>query len=175
MEAADIKTLAQLKANGVIVLPLSAETNYLSVSFVNKRSVSEEDLRLLVSLKNQLLWLNLARTSISDSAMNIVAQLSAVRKLNLDYTEITDEGIKPLSSLSDLNYLNLVSTKITDKGLMNLTGLKNLKSIYIYQTAVKASGVRNFKAASPSVSIDTGRYELPKLLTDSIVAKVKPS
>jgi len=173
--AADPNVLAQLIAKGIIVLPVGSESNYVTVSFVNTKIISEADLKLLVSLKRQLVWLNLKGTSISDEGMREISQLTTLRKLNLDYTSITDKGIEKITDLSALTYLNLVGTKITDEGLIRLTTLKELKNIFLYKTNTTASGVANFTVAAPLVIIDTGGYQLPKIVGDSAVEALGPS
>jgi hypothetical protein len=70
-----------------------------------------------------------------------------------------------------LRYINCVGTKITDEGLEQLAALKNLERVFVYQTQVTSAGVKKYLAIAPEVSVDTGRYQLPKLLTDSVISK----
>src|SRR4030095_1088639 len=44
----DEKALSALKAKGILVIPVGAESNYLSVSFINARSATDKDLELLL-------------------------------------------------------------------------------------------------------------------------------
>lgn len=173
VSAPDIKTLDVLKEKGVLVLPVDHESNYLSVNFVNARSITDAELQLLLPLKKQLLWLNLGRTKIKDEGLKVVGQLAALRQLHLDYTMISDEGIKHLTALSELNYLNLVGTKITDQGLAHLSRLKNIKNIFVYQTQVTEKGLKDFSVKIPEAYVDTGGYTLPKLPSDTIIFKRK--
>ncbi|HEX6227713.1 MAG TPA: c-type cytochrome domain-containing protein, partial [Chryseolinea sp.] len=174
VDPADAALVAALAKNGIIVLPVSKQSNYLSVSFVNKRSVAVEDLRALLPLKKQIIWLDLSRTTVSDMEIADIAQLTTLRRLNLEFTALSDAGLQPIASLPNLSYLNLVGTKITDKGLMQLSGLKNLQDLFVYQTSVTNAGIKSYLALAPKISIDSGRYHLPKLLTDSVVTKYNP-
>ena len=171
IEPADEKILADLNDSGVRVLPVSRESNYLSVSFLNKRVISANDIRMMLLLKKQIVWLDLARTTASDSTLEAIGQLGALRQLSVEYTKITDRGLKSLASLSNLRYVNLVGTKITDAGLQQLTTLKNLESIFVYQTPVTKTGVKKYQETVPKTFIDTGRYQLPKLVSDSVARK----
>lgn len=171
---ADEKVLADLMGAGIIALPVSKESNYLSISFVNKRSVSAADLQLLLQLKKQIVWIDLARTTVSDPELNSIAQLPSLRRLNLEYTSITDKGLMALSPLANLHFLNLMGTKITDEGLKHIVAMKNLRSLFIYQTAVTDVEVEKFTKEAPQVQVDTGGYQLPKMLTDSIITKFNP-
>lgn len=175
IEPGDEVAIATLSKNGIIVLPVSKESNYLSVSFVNKRSVSAEDIQSLLPLKKQIVWLDLSRTTVSDSEISGITPLSSVRRLNLEFTSVSDKGLTPISSLSNLRYLNLVGTKISDQGLMQMAELKNLEELFIYQTAVTEVGIEKFSTAVPHVAVDSGGYKLPKMLTDSVVTKFIPS
>jgi len=141
---------------------------------VNRRALEPGDLQLLLPLKKQIVWLNLSRTTIADSSLNIVAGLSSLRRLNLEFTSITDRGIQTLSSLTELRYLNMVGTKITDQGMGHLSELKKLKDLFVYQTDVTADAIETFKAAKPGVNIDTGGYALPKILADSVITRFAP-
>ena len=171
--AADATALSALQAKGVLILPLGNNTNYLSANFVNARSITDADLQLLIPLKKQLLWLNLGRTKITNEALKVIAELTALRQIHVEHTLISDDGIKHLMPLSELNSLNLVGTKITDQGLSYLTPLKKLKTIFVYQTAVTAKGLQELSSKLPDTRVDTGGYTLPSLASDTVVFRRK--
>lgn len=171
VSAADEDALNALRQQGVVILPLGNETNYLSVSFVNVTSLTDADLQLLLPLKKQLLWLNLGRSKITDEGSKVIAQLPALRRIHFNNTMISDEGIKHLTPLTELNYLNLVGTKITDTGLSHLTSMKKLKNIFVYQTQVTAKGLQDLSSKLPEAILDTGGYSLPRLASDTIIFK----
>ena len=170
----DQKAIAALKRRGIIVLPVAAESNYLSVNFVNARSVSPEDISLLSLLKEQIIWLNLSRTSISDENIKSIAELSSLRRLNLEHTAISDLGVQSLLPLPNLIYLNVIGTKVTDGGIAHLSAAKKLKKLFIYQTSITRAGFEKLHTVSPELEIDTGGYALPKLLTDSVIIEFDP-
>jgi uncharacterized membrane protein/mono/diheme cytochrome c family protein len=170
---ADAKAIATLTARGVLVVPVGSESNYLSVSFVNARSTIDKDLDLLLPLKDQLLWLNVGRTQITDEGLGTIGQLTKLSKLNLEYTGVGDAGLEKLLPLVKLASLNLVSTKSSDAGIARLTQLSALKQIFAYQTQVTSAGISNILTKSPGINIDTGHYSLPALVTDTTVFKGK--
>jgi uncharacterized membrane protein/mono/diheme cytochrome c family protein len=172
---ADEKVVGELKKMGVIVLPVDAESNYLSISFVNRRSASDPEVSLLLKLKAQIIWLDLARTTISDEGMKSIGQLAVLRRLSLQNTSITDQGVATLASLANLQYLNLAGSKISDKGLSHLSTLKSLRKVFVYQTGVTATGIREMRSTLPDIHFDTGGYALPKLLTDSVIVEFDPN
>lgn len=171
--AADAKILDTLRTKGILIIPVADESHYLSVSFVNARSVTDADLQLLMPLKTQLLWLNLGRTTVTNEGLKIIAQLSSLRQLHLGYTSVNDDGLKQLASLAQLRYLNLVGTPITDKGLAHLVALKKLQKIFLYQTQVTAGGIKDLATRVPALKIDTGGYALPALASDTVTFKRK--
>jgi hypothetical protein len=155
-------------------MPVSQESNYLMANFVNARTATDKELELLLPLKDQLIWLNVEKTRISNSGMETISKLSNLRILYLNNTSITDEGIEKLESLPDLVYLNLVGTGFSDRSLNTLRKLKNLESLYVFDTKVSKDSVRNFILARGNLRTDTGRYAIPFLPTDTLVFKSKP-
>jgi len=169
---ADEEAVKKLKEMGAVVEPVAQNTNYIFVDFVIVSNFSDKEMQLLLSLKEQLIWLKLGNTFITDSALQIVSQFKNLMRLQLDHTKITDKGLANLKSLQNLRYLNLVGTSVTSKGIMELKGLKNLQSIYLYQTAVKKSDWHDLKKMFPKTLIDSGGYTVPFIATDTI--EVKP-
>lgn len=170
---ANQKVVAQLRQNGVVILPVAQNSNYLMASFVTDTLIGNDDVQLLQQIKNQLLWLKLADTNLGDDQLAGVAQLSSLTKLNLSGTKITDEGLQQLQTLQQLQYLNLVNTKISSAGLMQLKPLKKLESLYIYKTNTANTDYASLKTEFPKTTIDTGGYEVPTLVTDTTLVKEK--
>lgn len=170
---ADQKVVAQLRQNGVVVLPVAQTSNYLMASFVTDTLIGKDDIQLLQQIKNQLVWLKLADTNLGDDQLAGVAQLSSLTKLNLSGTNITDKGLQQLQTLQQLQYLNLVNTKISSAGLMQLKPLKKLESLYIYKTNTANTDYASLKTEFPKTTIDTGGYEVPTLVTDTTLVKEK--
>jgi uncharacterized membrane protein len=169
----DEKAVQALTAKGILVVPVSEENHYLSVSYVNDRKVSDADLRDLLPLTKQIVWLNLGRTKITNEGLKTVAQLTSLRQLHLEYTGIDDAGVKALLPLEQLRLLNLVGTNLHDEGLNHLASLKNLKKLFIYKTAVTPAAIGQFSQKTKNVTLDTGSYQLPVLSSDSVVYKRK--
>lgn len=167
------QALDSLRARKVLVLPVALGSNYLSVNFVNARSSGDADLKLLLPLREQLLWLNLGRTKVTAAGLDVIAQLSGITQLNLEYTTIGDEGMEKLTKLSSLVSLNLVGTKVSDSGLERLTGIKSLKKVFLYQTNVTSEGVKNLLRQSAHITADTGSYNLESRVTDTLVYRSK--
>jgi uncharacterized membrane protein/Leucine-rich repeat (LRR) protein len=173
VEKANDAVLAKLRQDSVIILPVAQNNNYLSANFVTDSSLNNEELQLLVQLKKQLIWLNLANTNINDTSLSTIGQLANLTRLHLENTRITDNGLHQLQSLSNLRYLNLVGTKITAAGVMQLKGLKKLQSLYLYQTNIDKKYFAALRTAFSKTQIDTGGYYVPTLATDTTELKAK--
>ncbi len=171
VEKADEKDLQKLKQRGIVVLPVAQNSNYLTANFITVDSITFNDISLLLSIKKQLVWLNLSGKKISDTLLDPIAQLVNLTRLQLDNTLITDKGFTTLRSLINLQYLNLVGTKVTGNGIMQLKGLTKLQAIYIYKTFISSSDWSMLKNNFPKVTLDTGGYQVPFLETDTMIVK----
>jgi hypothetical protein len=171
VEKADEKALQKLKQRGIVVLPVAQNSNYLTANFITVDTITYNDIPLLLSVKKQLVWLNLSGKKISDTLLTPIAQLINLTRLQLDNTLITDKGLASLRSLVDLQYLNLVGTKVTGNGIKQLKGLTKLQAIYIYKTFISSSDWATLKNTFPKVTLDTGGYHIPFLETDTMIVK----
>jgi uncharacterized membrane protein/mono/diheme cytochrome c family protein len=171
VEKADEKAVADLRAAGIVVIPLAQNNNYLEANFVIDSVVDKKDLEALKRLKKQLIWLRLENTSIGDDLAADLATLTALTRLNLSNTRITDRGLQQLSALKNLRYLNLTGTGVTAAGLRFLKPLTGLRNLYLYQTGVKSADYDHLKSVFPNTIIDTGGYRLESLQSDTTKVK----
>ena len=173
VEAANPDVIDRLRKKGIVVLPVSQNSNYLMASFVTLDSVVDNDLAVLEPLQKQLVWLKLGNTYISDSSLSMLTRFKNLTRLQLDHTKVSDTGLVQLRSLENLQYLNLVGTQVTAKGVMSLKGLKNLQSMYLYQTNVSSAEWAGLKNNFPGVNIDSGGYVVPIFESDTTEVKMK--
>ena len=171
VEQADEKAIQKLKDSGIIVFPVARNSNYLKVNFVTVDSITYNDIALLLSIKKQLVWLNLSQKKIHDSLLALIAQLTNLTRLQLDNTPITDKGLISLHPLVNLQYLNLVGTNVTSQGVIQLKALPKLQAIYLYKTFISSSDWPVLKNSFPKVTLDTGNYYVPILETDTTIVK----
>jgi uncharacterized membrane protein len=171
VSAPPASALSALTSKGILVVPVSRESNYVSVSFVNAREEADGGLAILAPLRDQLVWLNMSRTAITDLGLQAIGELHRLTELNLNYTPINGGGLKSIARLVNLTSLNLVGTEVGDEDLQHLTALRNLKKLFLYQTKVTSDGFKAFSELMPSVEIDTGGYNLPQLPGDSIIVQ----
>ncbi len=167
VEPADAKAIAALKELGAVVIPVAKGSHYLMANFVTAPQLSDDQLKLLLPLKKQLVWLKLGGTKISDSGLPSVAACTNLTLLHLNNTAVSDAGLPQLNALTQLQLLNLVGTKVSANGLESLASLKKLRSLYVYKTGVKPTDIGAIKKHFPQTTIEAGGYLLPKLESDT--------
>ena len=155
--AADAKALDKLSQLGAVAGPLAANTNLISVNFsMAGAKAGDAQLESLKPVAEQLFWLNLGGTAVTDAGLKQLAGLKNLRRLHLEKTGIGDDGAAALKDLGELRYLNLYGTKVTDKGLAAIGNLKKLENIYLWQTPVTDAGAAELQKALPKAKINRG-------------------
>jgi len=172
VKKADDDAIAKLKKAGVIIVPVAQNSNYLSASFVSASAGTDTLLKLLQPVQQQLVWLNLGNSSLTDTGMQMIAKLNNITRLHLNNTAITDNGLAQLKADTNLHYINLVHTSVTAKGVGELKTIKNLRSIYLYQSAVDKTEWPALKKIFPKTILDSGGYTVPTLVTDTTQVKL---
>lgn len=154
---ADAAAIQKINALGGGAMPLAANTNLISVNFsLAGAKIDDAALESLKAVGEQLVWLNLANTSVTDAGLKVLAAFKNLRRLHLEKTGVGDEGLASVKGLAEIQYLNLYGTKVTDKGLATLSGLKKLKNVYLWQTAVTDAGAADLAKALPGLYINRG-------------------
>lgn len=152
----DQAAIDKLKALGIIVSPVAKEKNLLEVSCINFQAFGNSDADMLSAFADNIVWLRLDHTAITDDALKQIGKLKNLVRLNLSGTQVSAAGISFLQSLNNLEYINIVNTKVDDKALLILSKLPALKNIYCWETMVTPGGVENFKKNRPAVHVEAG-------------------
>lgn len=165
---ADEAALAPLLERGVKVMPIAQGNTYLQVSCINDTAFGDAETELLLPLKSQLIWLDLANTKITDRGLQTIAGLENLTRLHLARTQVSDQGLSSLAACKQLAFLNLFDTRVSDEGLQHLQHAPMLREVHLYQTGVTPAGVERLASHLPEVRIDTGNYRLPLLAADTV-------
>lgn len=170
----DAEAIQALKDAGAVVIPVGQNSNFISVNFINVPKTGSKELALLKPLAKQIVALRLSGTTVGDQALKSMVELPHLSKLFLDRTKVGDAGLASLKPLKYLSYLNLVGTKVSKTGLAQLKGLPELREVYLYQTSIKGQDWQELKRLLPKVTIDTGGYIVPTLVSDTSLVKEAP-
>ena len=168
---ADEKLIDSARKKGILLMPVAPNSNYLQANFVSFPKASDKEVALLLPFAQQLVWLKLGNTKITDSAMTMVSKMTNLTRLSFENTAISNKGLAMLSSLSHLQYLNLVGTSITSDGLHPLSNLSDLKQIFLFKTAISPNDLSVLQQKMPHTSFDTGGYIVPSWESDTAVFK----
>jgi uncharacterized membrane protein len=155
--AATDDQLDALRGLGYKIKTLAADNNFLEV--VATDSLTLEKLEALLTIKEQITWLDLSKTGLQDKWIKILEQFTNLTRLALDNNPITDAGITQLGNYDHLESINLYATNVGDAGLKLLAGRNNIKRIYVWQTKVTQQTIDSIRNENPSLLIDYGATE----------------
>lgn len=128
--------LDQLIRNGIMVLPVSRNSELFYVDFQNtKGAVADEDFALLATYKDRIQELKLAGAEVTHAELELLRGASELRTLNLSSYSSTDDVVDVINSFSALETLNFYGSDLSDAGLSKLSIL-SLESIYLGSTNV---------------------------------------
>ncbi|MEX1055592.1 MAG: hypothetical protein WED81_06150, partial [Rhodothermales bacterium] len=164
----DTSAVGELRRMGLGVRVLLEEAPFVEITTTNLRGrFGDEHLAQIQPLAEQITWLDLSSTGISDEGLELLAPMRHLTRLHLQRTAISDSALVHLRGLSRLEYLNLYGTRISDEGLEQLAGLTSLKALYLWQTGVTADGTRKLVDRLPNLQINAGsslaQVELPQV------------
>ncbi|MEJ7738482.1 MAG: c-type cytochrome domain-containing protein [Chitinophagaceae bacterium] len=153
---ADAKTIKSLNNNYRVVEPLNAGSPALAVRFYGRTMYSSKALEDVLTVKQQVTELNLARMPVKDGDLKLISELPNLARLNLNYSDISDKGIGQLSSLKNLQSIALAGTSVTNTSLKNILSLPKLTSVFIWDTRIDSTQVSTMRTMFPRLRIETG-------------------
>jgi hypothetical protein len=111
---------------------------------------SGDSLKCILSLRlPNITTLNLSGSSVTDTSLALVKNMTTLRNLHVRRTQISDDGLAHVKELPNLEYLDVSSTKVTDAGLKHLSGLYRLRTLGVVKCRVTKAGIEEFKEALP--------------------------
>lgn len=151
-QQAAIRALGSL---GATITPIELGSADLDahLELLGDRFRDEHALHLL-ALGNSLVWLNLARTGVTDETVVRLAQLPNLERLHLENTAVTDAGVAALVTLPRLRYLNLHTSRVTDAALDSISAMPALEQVYLWGSGVTVEGVARLRAARPGLRVE---------------------
>ncbi len=156
--------VAALRLKGVLCLPVASDTPALDVNAsLLGAAFGDSDLEQVAQLGPALVWLNLARTSVTDEGIARLQSMPELRRLSLANTAIGDRGIAALGVPSKLESLNLYGSKVTDRGLVQLEVWPALVKVFAFSTAVTEAAANAIVARKPSMAVDRGEYAAQRM------------
>lgn len=149
--------IGNVDKSGASLMAIAQNTPELRYSALNiTKEFKDENLAALKPVAEQVKWIDLARTGVTDKGLAHLSGMKNLTRLHLENTPVTDAGLDSLKGLANLEYLNLYGTQVSDAGIAKLSGLKNLKKIFLWQSKVTDAGATKLAAAIPGIDVNTG-------------------
>ncbi len=152
---------------GIVVLPVSKGSHYLSLNFVNATHASDTVWQALLPLASYITWVRCSDATLPPAVWPVLEKLENISRLHLNGTNISDANLSAVAKLKHLHYLNLNHTDITANGLTALSQLPHLDRLFLFKTKVLAKDWQGLQLQFKKVKIDSGGYVLPWLNTDT--------
>ncbi|MES2594374.1 MAG: c-type cytochrome domain-containing protein [Verrucomicrobiota bacterium] len=151
---------AKMVALNASLMPLAQDTELLRLSVINAADkFTDKELALLEPIAQQIVWVDLARSQVTDAAADTLAKMANLERLHLENTKVSDAALTKLAGLQKLEYLNLYGTKTTDGGIAKLAGAKGLKKLFAWQTGVTKNGAKALEGQLPGLKVNVGLSE----------------
>tara|TARA_A100001015_G_scaffold105941_1_gene117604 strand:+ start:478 stop:1881 length:1404 start_codon:yes stop_codon:yes gene_type:complete len=164
--------LSNLRDRGFLVVNIFESSPFIKISCINISDFNDKSIEQLVSVKNNIVELDLSYTKITDNVFEYIKDFKNLTVLKLDNTNVSGEKLNILSGLSNLKKISLVNTPF------------DLKYIYYFYKYPKLSNVNLFKSGKQNIDkilipdslkniFNLGDLKLEKLSSDDIVYPFK--
>lgn len=151
---------AKMAALNASLMPLAQDTEQLRLGVINAADkFGDKELALLAPIAQHVVWVDLARSQITDAAADTLAKFTNLERLHLENTKISDAGLAKLAALPALEYLNLYGDKVTDAGIAAFGTAKALKKLFVWQTGVTQNGAKALEAKVSGLKVNVGLSE----------------
>lgn len=164
VEAASAETLDQLKSEGFFAEQVSEESNWLLISCINFQDFNNQDWTKLTPVKNQIVYLDLTGTEITDPILDSISSLPNLTVLKLNQTGISGSTLAALNSNQHLKNLYLNNTAISFDQLNLLNNHPSLEKVFAFETPLSEAEIPK----DLSFYLENELYQLPPLPTDTI-------
>lgn len=150
-----LEFITKLSQNNISAQLASEEVPLLSVNFLKRKDLSEEDFDLLKPYRENIVEMNLGYTNLTDELAKKLKQFKHLTKLQLQNTEITNAIVPMLSGFEFLESLNLYGSELDDSALNTFATLPNLKSLYVWQTKMTKDGLSEFQKQNGAIMVQS--------------------
>ena len=129
----DYDKIQKLKSKKILVSQINKNSNFLSVSTINKRDFNDEDINKLFEIKENIVSLDFNKSSITDSAFLKLIEFPNLTILKLNNTKVRGKGIENLSVLKNLKRINLTNTLFDEEFIQSFNQFPALEKVYLFQ------------------------------------------
>lgn len=154
--AADESKVKSLNNNYRIVYPLAKASPALGAEFFGASQFNSALLKDLLSVKQQLVSLNLNKMPLKDEDLKTIGQLTQLRRLNLSFTGIKGTNLNELNKLKELKQLSLSGNQLTVNDIKKVSSLPQLSKLFLWSTGIKEDELKQLQQNNKTLAIETG-------------------
>ncbi len=166
--AASDKEVEKLNNTNRLIHPIALGSPALAVNFYNRQNYTTAMLKDLLSLKTQIISMDMAYMPVKEEDINTITQFTNLRKLNLNFSTVPGNSLAALKKLPNLSHLSLSGTAVTQKDIEPLTVLPKLSSVYLWNAPVTAKEMDAVRKMNTKIHFETG------FMNDTLVLKLNP-
>jgi uncharacterized membrane protein len=170
ISAAPTSALEALQRLGGTAIPISQQSNYLSVALTNT-TPSDSLIDALDALREHIVWLKADCPSWTPQYVKTLSQFPNLTKIWFNKSEINDACLQAMEPGTALRYLNLTGTRVTAAGVELLLARVTLRELYLFQSGVTSLEIESLQTKFPSVRIEGGGYAVPTFESDTTQVK----
>lgn len=158
-------TLSKLRTSGFYAETILQGSSWMKVSCINFPEFTETNWTLLKPVKDQIAYLDLSGTQVTEGILDSIAGLPNLTVLKLNQTALSGSQLSELSNCKNLKLLYLNSTQLSLENLSGINMHPSLQKVFAFQTPAGESMI----PGKFSFELETGNYSLPKIPADTIV------
>ncbi|MEO5594815.1 MAG: DUF2231 domain-containing protein [Chitinophagaceae bacterium] len=166
--AASDKDVEKLNNTNRLIHPIALESPALAVNFYNRQNYTTASLKELLSLKTQIVSLDMAYMPLKEEDITAIAQFANLRKLNLNFSTVPGKSLAALNKLPLLNHLSLSGTTVSEKDIVPLTAFPKLSSVYLWNAPISTKEMDAVRKMNTKILFETG------FMNDTLLLKLNP-
>lgn len=138
------------------VKPVFPGSPALEVAYFGSSTFDANSLTDLLSIKDQIIKINLNRMPLSDVDLSFLSDLPNLEELQLNFTGIGAKHLRELKQVEGLQRLAISGNSFDEAGIKELQGLTQLKRLYIWQPGLGEQAQNELKKYLSGSLIDFG-------------------
>ena len=158
------ETIQKLNTPFCTVAQIASDEPAIKVDFFLSQAFSTDKLEELLSIKEQLIILNLAKMPVTDADGRIINQFKNLERLNLNQTGITGNFLSSLKDLNHLQSISLTGTGVDKKSLDKFAVLPVLREVFAWNTKLLPEDNISLRKQFPAITWDQG-YQSTEILS----------
>lgn len=138
----------------LMVRPLGVGSVLLEAKVVTEPGVvNDQSVKLLMPIKQNIVKVDLRKTSITDKSLQMLSTFPRLTHLNLMGTAVDSSSIKYLNGNVSLETLNVVDTEVSVEIIETLLSMSSLEKVYLWESEFTPAGISDLKKRAKSLQV----------------------